>query len=477
MPTSGEFSKIPKDKIRVPADRQRTEFKGIEELGESIRRNGLIQPIVLTRDFKLVAGERRFRAFFYLAEQYPNEDWTEIPFQYFDELEVGDRKIVELEENIRRVDLPWKDATMAVYDYVELRRKRDPNVTLEACGEALGVGVEYVSQRIAVAKALLEENLHVMNATTFTAARNVLWRQLGRQLDVETEAYLEVSEGGIGTVLEEEEETSIKPDSPKERPAHPFERPVPKYRPASEDIVQGDALEFFRTYSGTKFNFLHCDFPFGVNMQESDQAGHDWHQTYEDTPDTYFALLQGLLENKDRVIARSAHLMFWFSMKYYRETVQLFEEHGFKVDKFPLIWYKSDKKGILPDYTRGPRRIYETALLISRGDRKIVSAVPNCFDAPTPGKSRHFSQKPLLVVHHFLRMFVDESTLMLDPTCGSGTALVAGTMFRARVVRGLDIDQENVDDVRRRINEQRLQLAEGGGKLVDLPREQPGDDR
>ncbi len=49
------------NKIKV-SDRIRKDFGGIEELARDIEQNGLINPIVVTPDFQLIAGERRLRA-------------------------------------------------------------------------------------------------------------------------------------------------------------------------------------------------------------------------------------------------------------------------------------------------------------------------------------------------------------------------------------------------------------------------------
>ncbi len=49
------------NKIKV-SDRIRKDFSGIEELAQDIEQNGLINPIVVTPDYHLIAGERRLRA-------------------------------------------------------------------------------------------------------------------------------------------------------------------------------------------------------------------------------------------------------------------------------------------------------------------------------------------------------------------------------------------------------------------------------
>ena len=128
-----------------------------------------------------------------------------------------------------------------------------------------------------------------------------------------------------------------------------------------------------------------------------------------------------------------------------------------------MVWHKSDNRGILPDPERGPRRTYETAFFISRGDRKIVSPVANSYASPTAGSERtHLSQKPEPVLRHFFRLFVDENSEVLDPTAGSGTALVAAEDLGARRVVGWDIERECVEDAQRRLNVSRtLRRASG----------------
>ena len=62
---------VPLDDI-VIADRHRKDLGDIEDLAESIRRVGLLHPVVLTADGQLIAGERRMAAARRLG-------WSEIP--------------------------------------------------------------------------------------------------------------------------------------------------------------------------------------------------------------------------------------------------------------------------------------------------------------------------------------------------------------------------------------------------------------
>src|SRR5271165_5870530 len=103
--TSGEFRSSPVDSIIVNREvRQRREIphEKIIELADSIRRLGLINPIVITRGSILVAGECRLTAVRQLG-------WSHIPTQFVDELPPEELECIELEENVKRIDLSWTD--------------------------------------------------------------------------------------------------------------------------------------------------------------------------------------------------------------------------------------------------------------------------------------------------------------------------------------------------------------------------------
>ena len=134
--------------------------------------------------------------------------------------------------------------------------------------------------------------------------------------------------------------------------------------------------------------------------------------------------------------------MFLCSMNYYKDTIEALESAGWVVNPFPLIWYKD--RGLIPDPQRGPRRVYETALMASIGDRKVIKSVPNVFYHKVE-KRGHISTKPQIMLQHFFTMFVDDLTELFDPTCGSGMALAAGKVLGAKRLVGMDIEQEYIE--------------------------------
>jgi len=151
-------------------------------------------------------------------------------------------------------------------------------------------------------------------------------------------------------------------------------------------------------------------------------------------------------------------------MNYYTETIEFFQKAAPSLDiqPMPLIWHKTDNKGIVSDVERRPRNVVETALFMSRGDRKIIQPVANCYGAPTQkSQSFHISEKPEPMLKHFFRMIVDDMAEVLDPTCGSGSAVRAAESLGSSRVFGLEADQEMADCARAELRRHRnLQAAE-----------------
>jgi ParB/RepB/Spo0J family partition protein len=395
--TSGTFKSVPLSSITVNREaRQRREITDVPELAESISRLGLIHPIVIDSDYNLVAGERRLAAVRSLG-------WTEVPCQFVSDLSDSDARAIELEENIKRVDITWQDRARAVREYHQLRKSEDPSWTEESTAAALGIVRETVNKNVAVAEALEKGDARVLDAPKFSTALGIIRRE-------------------------------------KERATGAFASSL--FTPEDSPVINADFNNWAPAYRGPRFNFIHCDFPYGVGSDKFPQGGAATHGGYADTEETYWRLVETLCANLDRFCDDSAHLMFWFSMRYYGETlVVLRERTNFVIDPFPLIWSKSDNVGIIPDPERGPRRVYETCLFASRGDRKITSPVANGISLPSD-REGHMSVKPSEVLRHFFRMFVDSSTTLLDPTCGSGSALRAADALGARSVCGLEINPE-----------------------------------
>lgn len=434
QPVDGLLEYISISRIDVPPDRQRKDLGDLESLRLSIVNVGVLNPIIVRQvgdRYELIAGERRLRA-------CQLQGMRGIPARLFEKLSPLQREAVELEENIKRKSLEWTEEAWAVYRY--FKKRQAEGGTWDDVRAALSVGNNYLG-RVRSFCEEVENTPALASATTLTAAANAVRR---------------IRERRNADIIED----LIAPESSA---------------PPTDSFGSFSAVDFHSfasTYSGRRFNLLHCDFPYGIDMDKANLQGGaaNWDSDsarYSDSKDLYFSLLDALLQHHPKFLADSAHIIFWFSMNYYAETVSAFRAKGFVVNPFPLIWHKSDGAGIVPDPARGPRRTYETALLITQGDRKIIRTKANSFASPTT-KVHHLSEKPLPVVTHFLEMLCDDTTYILDPTCGSGTALEAATHLGATEVCGLDIDERHVAIARKRCADAHARRGAQASFALDL---------
>lgn len=438
--TSGQFTSFPYDRIYVDREsRQRKVLEGIEELALSIKNVGLINPLVIERDGRLRAGERRLTAVGKLG-------WTHVSVQFVDELAEAALQLLELEENVKRQALPWQDECLAIHKYHQLRSKEN-DWTDQKTAEALGLGYSTFASKLGVAREILADNKRVIEAPKYSVARGITERTRARASANAIKSVSAFVEGGAGISGAAVSGGDASPG----RDAGGLQGSVAREADGTTDnaaqapLLCADFIEWQASYDpekeGLKFNFIHCDFPYGVNADKHDQGASSSFGGYEDSFETYEALIEALEKGMENVVAESAHLMFWFSMDYYSYTLERLEGMGWRIDPFPLIWHKSDNSGILPDPSRGPRRVYETCFFGSRGDRKIVRAVSNLFGAPNV-KTVHMSQKNQAMLTKFMGMFVDGYSTVLDPTCGSGSALKAAVSCGAQRVLGLEANAE-----------------------------------
>ena len=406
---SGDFSSIAIDDISINRDervRKNVSREAIDEMADSINRLGLIHPIVLDRDHNLVAGETRLSACKSLG-------WAAIPFQYADTLDSNDLLAIELEENVKRKDLDWKDRTDAVRRYHQLQVETHETWTITETAKSLGYTPTHISNFIGVSEAIESGDNLVVGASRLTTAINIVARKRER-------AATDV----ISTINE-----------------------ISGVKPSSEILVEDFNLWAPR-YTGIPFNFIHCDFPYGINHDKSPLGSSKDFGAYADTEEVYWGLLQTRLDNKSRLLSESAHIIFWFSMNHYARTLSVLST-AFNVEPHPLIWHKSDNVGITPDPQRGPRRIYETAFFCTYGERKVVQSVANAFFGPTEKISGHTSEKSENMLKHFFRMMVDTHTRLLDPTAGSASSLRAAKSMGASSVLGLELNEEFAKAARR----------------------------
>lgn len=155
---SATFIKIPLAQIRETGNvRHEYDEDGIRELAESIRNNGLMNPITVKpaqedengeKTYELIAGHRRIRAYKYLCDQ--GDDFSIVECC----IRTGNKLVLQIIENLQRVDITPREKEDAIAEMLA------ENYSQADIARELSKPIQWVSDIVAGAKVrkIADEN-------------------------------------------------------------------------------------------------------------------------------------------------------------------------------------------------------------------------------------------------------------------------------------------------------------------------------
>jgi ParB/RepB/Spo0J family partition protein len=405
----------------------------IQSLADNIARRGLLNPIIVEPmrlpevaedKYLLIAGERRLEAMRRLG-------WVHIPARQLSDLSPSERTLIEWAENVHRKDLTWQDRARTIHSFHTSMTEQEPGWTHARSGEELGLSKAYINLNCIIWKAA-KKNPTLLECTSWIQAYNAIERKFSRSLGAVLASAFELADTMPEFLLEDATAYAVReatnpnadPDASRDMTALKISpEPALVVQPTTKrthwEINEGNFADWAEAYRGPPFNVIHCDFPYGVEFTNTGifRKANALDEFYSDEESDFWHLCTVLRSHWEKLVARDAHLIFWFSLNFHREAEDFFnhsvrDELGIKlyVDPFYLMWFKSDNKGMMHDAKHKPRRVYETAFLITVGDQHLCRPGSNVYAGPTAA-DKHPSAKPLsLPSRHFLRMVVDDTT-------------------------------------------------------------------
>jgi len=114
----------------------RKDLGDLTELKASIQEKGILQPLLVDKEKRLIAGHRRLQAAKELG-------LTDVPEHVIDTTQAGSATEIQLIENIQRKDLDPIEESQAYRNYLSKN-----NATIEQLSKAIGKTTDYVSRRV-----------------------------------------------------------------------------------------------------------------------------------------------------------------------------------------------------------------------------------------------------------------------------------------------------------------------------------------
>ena len=409
-------------------ERFREDFGNLDELIESVKDKGIIQPLTIDSDMKLLAGGRRHRA-------ATEAGLTEVPVLIRTTDGELDAREIELIENVHRKDFSWQERAKITARIHELTKKKHGLGAGRRTAELLDQSPMSVSRAVRLAEAI-EILPDIAECKTADDAHKFL-KKAEEQVILQEMAKRQ--KGFVETT------TSNKDAKPKDKQlANLLHAANRNY--ILKDVFEG--LQGLRT--GGHLDFIECDPPYGVDLgklsarKDKGTVLQSRDSNYNEIPkDSYREFLQKLCPELYRVAGSNCWMVFWFAFEWESEVFAELTAAGWHVDRVPALWIKGNGRTPRPDLLLA--RAYEPFFVCRKGNPTIVKqGRTNIFMRSVDDKKYHPAQRPVPLMKELIETFCDGMRHILVPFAGSGATLRAAYEVGHHVI-GFDNNPEYKD--------------------------------
>lgn len=408
--------------------RQREDYGNLGELADSMAdpKFGQLQAIILDRSNRLLAGGRRFAAACLLAQagrSIAGLGLGEIQAEYKDVIDPLHAQLIELEENIRRKQLEWKEEQKAIAAMHRIKLATEPKWDADSTAALIGMSRRSVYNALELAEAV-DKHEDVAKAETPSGAMQRLNRIKQMKERQET-----------AQIQRKAMELGMKPS-------------------ITAEIKNMDALDGLRELPDKSVDVVIMNPPFGVDIEELFTAGK---HIYQDEPTSITELVDKVVQEAYRVLRDDRWMVMfyptarledvkgigqpmWEQIKQWAKGLSVTQEYldlleevcggmlrraGFTFSQVPAVWTKPNKRvSSLGGDTYAKLNIQYESLFFARKGKPVFRVIPpgNVFVCDTPGPDRiHPLEMPVALWDTILRACAVGGEYVVEPFAGSGS--------------------------------------------------------
>jgi len=406
---------------------EKKDLEELQDLADSIKLVGLLNPIVIDEDNTLLAGMRRLCA--YVLNGAPAIEATRLG-----DLTELQQRIVELEENVRRVDLRWDDQVKLIAEIDRLKRVEFGEATsapTTAQGKSKGKEQEGWSQE-KTAALVGKDRSTVSRSINLAEALNMIPQLSACKSADEAQKKFD---GMLEQLATQELMKRVA-----EEDGTQTEKTIVKL--VEENYIVGDCLLGMRELQDNdrRLVMAEVDPPYGIALQEKRQGR--MRESYNEIGlEDYPQFLLTAAKEVFRILAPDAWCVWWYGHEHQALVYQTLTHIGFQVDKIPCTWVKNKGQTNQPDryFARGWEPFFlcrKGKPLMHKRGRLNVFAYPGVSDQ----RRTHDTERPFDLIHDIIStLCLPKSGTVLVPFMGSGNTMRAALAHGMKAL-GWDID-------------------------------------
>jgi ParB-like chromosome segregation protein Spo0J len=443
------------------SNRIRADYSHVEELANSISDHGQLQPVVLTADYKLIAGGSRLRAVRDVLKQ------PQVLAVFMETMSEDRQRMLEVEENIRRKDFTWQERVLGVARVHELKFRdsilsgNTKRWTQQQTGELLGQSVGNVSNCMLLASLIRSNDTEIIASAGPTEALKVVLRrkeeeaarrlakltlgsQLAPSIDVVQQLATAVDPESFFTTLPASTtifrsgEGIVAPSLVDEDPGAPTPtEPSPTEEctiiSLTKILFQGSCIDHMTNgiIPPESIDHIITDMPFGIDMSMLSQpnSGMDVRATAnEHTVEGNVEIMSALFPAAYQVLKPNSFFVLWYDLDYHQFLQDRARAAGFTVQRWPVFWIKTHSclnQAAQVNFTKA----VETCMVCRKGNPTLVTPQSTNFwmgsNEDTKKRFEHPFAKPVKLWQWLARAVAIQGQTIYDPFAGVGSGPIS----------------------------------------------------
>ena len=410
-------------KVKEGLPRFRRELGKLEDLTESLRSKGQIQPVVINKNMELIAGGRRMAACILGG--------FDVLTIYNDAVDPVLMRELEVEENVQRKPFTASEEVLALAELHSIKQQIHGQ---SSSGKEGGWSLDKTAELIGKTRGSVIEDLKLAEALKS-------FPELGA---CKTKSDIKKAVSAIENMVT------------RATAASDFDRVV-SVNSLPVTFEHANAEEHMIGVKDASIDLLLTDPPYGIDVFNSLDSFVSKNMgatgfKYDDDADRALVLYQALANESFRFTTTKAHAYVFCCPEHFPKIQGYFRDAGWKVHLRPIIWIKRTSGQNNAPYC-WPSSCYEMVMYARKQDSILVKpglADWMQHDLVSDAEKVHQAQKPIPLLRDLISRSVYPNSTIYDPFAGSASALIAGLAEKCQVI-GCEKGKEAYDAGRSQI--------------------------